>query len=535
MLAGGLEIVWRLQGHALWSPLMIHAFRDFELDTDRVELRANGVAVAVEPQVFALLRFLVENRDRMVTRDEIIESVWGGRIVSDAAIASRIKSARQAIGDDGRAQHSIRTVHGLGFSFVAEVATRAAAIAAPTDAPDVEQAPSSRPSIAVLPFRLVGIASPQFPIADALPHDLITELSRLHWLFVIARGSSFRFRGAAAGLDNVRSGLNVQYCLTGVVEILGKSMSVSVELSDTQDRGIVWSERFRGDIEAVHEIRDQIVGAVTSAVEVRIPLNEARRARLKSPENLDAWSAYHLGLYHMYRFNKADNEIASGLFERAVAIEPGFARAYAGLSFTHFQNAFLRYAEDSGAPKLAQHYAAQCLERDPLDPFGHFTMGRAYWLRGDLEGSLPWLERANSLNPNYAQAVYSRAWAEALLGNARVSQANADAALALSPLDPFVYGMLGVKALSYLVLADPEQAAHWAERAANAPGAHALIEMIAVAAHGMNGNDARAKSWADSIRERASRLDQADFLRAFPFRDQSTAARIAETLGRFGF
>lgn len=515
---------------------MIYAFHDFELDTERVELREKDVAVAVEPQVFALLRFLIENRERMVTKDEIVTAVWNGRIVSDSAITSRIKTARQVVGDNGRAQSIIRTVHGLGFAFVAEVTTRATlSVAKSEEGVTREQHAQSRPSIAVLPFRLVGAMEPNFPIAEALPHDLITELSRLHWLFVIARGSSFRVRGADATLEEVRSKLNVQYCLTGIVEISGKTMSVSVELGDTQDRGIIWSERFRGDVGAVHEIRDSIINAVTSAVEVRIPFNEAQRARLKSPENLDAWAAYHLGLQHMYRFNKPDNDLATSLFERAIKMEPGFARAYAGLSFTHFQSAFLRYADDTEATRLAQSYAAQCLERDPLDPFGHFTMGRAQWLRGDLEASIPWLERANVLNPNYAQARYSRGWAETFLGSADASQANIAAALALSPLDPFVYGMLGVRAMSHLVLGEPAQAAAWGERAANSPGAHALIEMIAATTHALNGNDAKAKVWAESARARAGHLSKTDFLRAFPFRDPPTRKLITATLSRLGF
>lgn len=515
---------------------MIHAFHEFELDTVRIELRRNGVAIDVEPQVFALLLYLIENRERMVTKDEIIAAVWNGRIVSDAAISSRVKSARQAIGDDGRAQALIRTVHGRGFSFIADVATHVApAPARPRETAGGELIRRSQPTIAVLPFRQIGAYEPGFPIAEALPHDLITELSRLHWLFVIARGSSFRLGASEASLDEVQRKLGVQYCLTGEVETSGRTISVSVELSDTQDKRVVWSERFRADAGAVHEIRDQITHAVASAVEVRIPFNEAQRALLKSPENLDAWAAYHLGLHHMYRFNKADNDAATRLFERAIAMEPGFARAYAGLSFTHFQNAFLRYAQDAEATKLAQSYASQCLERDPLDPFGHFTMGRAYWLRGDLEASLPWLERANALNPNYAQARYARGWTEALLGNADASQTNIADALALSPLDPLVYGMLGVRALSYLVREDASQAADWAERAANSPGAHALIEMIAAVAHGLNGDEARSRAWADSARTRAAHLSKADFLRAFPFRDPSTRERVTGMLGRLGF
>lgn len=514
---------------------MIYGFGEFELDTERVELREGGVTRAVEPQVFALLRFLIEHRDRMVTKDEIIEAVWEGRIVSDSAVTSRIKSARQIVGDDGRSQTVIRTVHGRGFAFIAEVRARSDIIVRPAIEPLITpEQPHSRPSIAVLPFRVVGSTEPNFPIADALPYDLIVELSRLRWLFVIARGSSFRFREPDTALDDVKAQLNVQYCLTGMVELSDKAMSISVELSSTADKGIVWSERFRGPLEAVHEIRDRIVVAVINAVEVRIPFNEAQRALLKSPENLDAWSSYHLGLHHMYRFNKADNDAATALFERAINLEPGFARAHAGLSFTHFQNAFLRYTDIAEATKLAHRYASQSLERDPLDPFSHFTMGRVQWLRADLEASLPWLEQASTLNPNYAQAIYSRGWAEALLGSSSASQQNIASALALSPVDPFVYGMLGVRAMSHLVQNELPQAAEWSERAANSPGAHALIEMIAVAAHGLNGDETRAQAWAASARARAGHLGREDFLRAFPFRDTAIRTRISKTLTRYG-
>jgi len=513
---------------------VIYRFEHYELDTAKFELRANGVGVAIEPQVFALLGLLIANRDRLVTRDEIIARVWDGRAVSDAAVASRLKSARQALGDSGRAQRFIRTIHGVGFRFVGDVAT--AGEAAATAGGSVEPGQRLGPSIAVLPFRRVGGVDPRLAIADALPQDLITELSRLRWLLVIARGSSFRFRGPDVDIDDVRAALHVRYCLSGVVELRDDAMAVSVELCDTHDRGIVWSDRFHGAVGAVHEIREDIVRAVINALEIRIPLHEVGRARLKSPDHLDAWSAYHLGLHHMFRFRKDDNLIATAFFERAVALEPRFARAYAGLSFTQFQNAFLRYTPDiAEAASLAQRYAERCLELDPVDPFGNCTMGRAVLLRGDLDGSLPWLERANLLSPNYAQARYSRAWTESLLGRASESQTNVAAALALSPIDPLVYAMWAVRAFCHMGLGELAEAAETAERAANSPGAHALIEMIAVAGHGLNDDDARATAWARSALARAPGLTRAEFFRAFPFRDPTTHARIAATLGRFGF
>jgi TolB-like protein len=513
---------------------MLYAFEDCELDTDKVELRVGGAPVAVEPQVFELLRFLIERRDRVVTREEIIEGVWGGRFVSDSAVSSRIKSARQAIGDDCRAQRMIKTVHGSGFRFVAEVSEGGPAATASGPAP-AEAPQSPRPSIAVLPFRLVGIAAPDFPVAEALPADLITELSRLHWLFVIARGSSFRFRGSAARPDRVRTELGARYCLTGVIEVVGENLSVSVELCDTDSEGVVWAERFGGALGAVHEIRGQISAAVSAALEMRIPMHEAQRAKLKMPGRLDAWSLYHLGLHHMFRFNHADNERAKGFFERVISLEPGFARAHAGLSFVNFQDAFLRYADREKALERAQRQAAECLEKDPLDPFGHFSMGRALWLADDVESSLAWLEQANNLNPNYAHARYSRGFAEAMLGRPQASLANIDVASALSPIDPLTYGMLGVRAVSHIGLGFTAEGADWAERAANTAGAHPLIEMIAVAAHELNGNTARAATWAASAKKKAPRLGRPDFVRAFPFRDSRMAKSISEALERHGF
>ena len=519
---------------------MIYRFGAFRIDTEAHELRAGDVAVAVEPQVFALLKLLIENRERLVDKDEIVEQIWKGRIVSDSAIASRVKSARRAIGDDGVAQRLIRTVPKVGFRFVAEtevlsVSPALLSLQVEPEEREPAEVQGGRPSIAVLPFAVIGGDASDAWIADALPHDLIAELSRLRWLFVIARGSSFRFRGPEARIDQVRASLRVRYCLSGVVEVEGGAMTVTVELSDTRDEGVVWSDRVRTSKGAVHEVRERIVRDVISALELQIPLNEARHARLSSPENLDAWSAYHLGLNQMYLFNREANARAAALFEKAVALEPGFARANAGLSFTHFQDAFLNFKPDVAAAAVqAQRYAEKSMEQDPLDPFCNLVMGRAFWLGGDLEASLPWLDRANALNPNYAQAKYCRAWTETLLGQGAEGQVNVDAALQLSPLDPLAYGMLGVRSFSHMVLDQPDQAAQWGERAARSPGAHALIEMIAAVGHRLNGDIERAEAWARSAVSRRPGLTTSEFFGAFPFRDQHARVRITAALQHLG-
>jgi TolB-like protein/DNA-binding winged helix-turn-helix (wHTH) protein len=530
-----------------YSTSMIYQFGAYELDLATFELRAGGKVCKLEPQVFALLALLVENRERLVSKDEILEKVWDGRAVSDAAVASRVKSARQAIGDDGKSQQFIKTIHSQGFRFVANVRASRGTTVFSAEAGDADLVHglesanpqwrrASGPSLAVLPFRLIGDGGRCAALAIALPDELITELSRLRWLFVTARGSSFRLRAPEAEFSEIGRLLRVRYCLWGTIEISDRNLVITVELVDTLDGGIVWAERFSGRIDDVHAIREEIRSRVLVALDLQIPIHEAARSRLTVADSLDAWSAYHLGLQHMYRFNRVDNAAAAALFQRAVALDPCFARAHAGLSFIHFQTAFMRYTDDlAGEISQARRFAERGLELDPLDPFVNFAMGRTYWLDGDLDSSLMWLERSTNICPNYAHGIYARAWSEALAGRAPDSRRHVDLAMRLSPLDPLYYAMLGTRAFTHLAVGEDEEAASWAERAARSPGAHVLIAMIAAAAQALKGDMARAATWSANVRERNSALSREDFSRAFPMKPDAMRARLLQALGKLGF
>ncbi len=517
-------------------PPVIHRFETFELDPARAELRREDSPVPVEPQVFALLLLLVENADRLVSRDEIVEKVWDGRVVSDAAISSRVKSARRAIGDDGRSQRLIRTVHGRGFRFVADVRA-VPRVARGGDEPRDAEAPaqSGRPSIAVLALGRVGDPTPDGAVAEALADELITELARLRWLFVVARGSSFRLRPDAVDPADVGRLLGVRYVVTGSVETSGRRLVVSVRLTQTHDANVLWAERYGISLDDVQETPARIASSVVSALELRIPEHEATVAKA-SPGHLDAWTAYHLGRHHMFRFNRSDNAFAGECFDRAIDLDPSFARAHAGRSFVHFQNAFLHFVpHDAASAALARSAAERAVELDSLDPFANFSMGRAHWLERDLDSALIWIERSVALCPNYAQGVYARAWTHTLSGRGREGQRDADAAMALSPLDPLHYAMTATRALSHIVRSQHDDGATWAELAARSPGAHVMIAMIAVAAHSMRGDSRRADAWAAEVRRRAPTLGLVDFLASFPFPDPSVRDRISTALAAHGF
>lgn len=368
-----------------------------------------GDAVRLEPQVLALLIHLLRHRDRLVTKDEIAGAVWPGRAVSDASISSRVRSARQAVDDDGKAQAVIPTVHGRGFRFVAEgvetlpaQAKTANDIAQPTGP---QSAPlTGRPSIAVLPFHPLAMAPELAILAEAIPCEIIQALSCMRWLAVIARGSSFRFRQVEPNLDLVATALGVRYVLSGVIEARNKVITVTLELSDTSSNQVIWGDRLLAPIDGIDDLHSRIVADLVTALDVYIPLNEAKSARLAGIETLDAWANYHPGLQHLYRFTGDDNLRAKACFARATTLDPHFARAHAGVSFTSFLEAFLHLGPDvQAATQAACRHAERGLD---LDPFTNFTMGRSFWLTHDLDAAAGWLDRAATLNPDYAQGFY---------------------------------------------------------------------------------------------------------------------------------
>lgn len=525
----------------------IFRFNNFELDSARFELRMDGVRVHVQPQVLSLLLLLVGNSDRLVGKDEIIDKVWDGRIVSESAVAARIKAARKAIGDDGTRQALIRTVHNKGFRFAAVVeqitfAVAAGSVTGPAPVPPAADGlppPHStrdgRPSIAVLPFALIGEAGPHGIVADALAADIIMDLSRLHWLFVIARGSSFRFRDADVDPVAVGRDLRISYCLTGSVRLAGDEVTVCAALVDARDGGTLWAESYRGAVFELQQMRPDIESHVVAALEVYIPRNEVRIARTRPAAELDAWASFHLGLDHMYRFTCADNTHAARLFEQSLAGDRYFSRALGGLSFTHFQNVFLGFSSDSAAQmEAARLMAHRAVEADRTDPFACFNLGRSLWLEGRLDESIGWFDLSTRLSPSFAQGIYNRGLVGTMAGHAVRADADLALALELSPLDPLAYAMVASRALAQVQLEDYRLAADLGARAAMMPGAHKHIALIAAATAHLARRPDDAQFWLARARRADPDLSAAQFFRSFPFAETHARAVIESSLATLG-
>ena len=498
---------------------MKYLFDGFELDLVTHELTREGSVIPIEPQVFALIELLIANKERVITKDELNERIWGGRIVSEAAVNSRIRSARQAIDDDGAQQRLIKTVRGVGFRFVGEVETEAITVtlnaqpaAAPLPTPNVD-----KPGIAVLPLKLLSLDTRYEPLADAIAHEVIADLSRLQWLRVISGASSLKLRGEYNDVQDSARLLSVQYVLNGTLSLFGERSEVIVELTHVETMETVWAERFESAVDELIALRTQLASGIVNSIEQRIQRQEAKLSDQIATEDLDAWTSYFRGLRHVNRFNKHDNETALHLFERAISLDPEFALAHSGLSFCHFQNAFVGYESDISLEQdKALAAAEKAFELDPLDPVVNLTVGRAKYLRGLWEESNPWFERCATISPNNALAYYNQALVSNSSGATDTTHELSEKAIVLSPIDPLKYAFLGVRALGHLGNDNFKDAAHWGEEAANAPRAHHLIDAIAAVTLSAAGEHEKARYRADRIKQRAPDFKSSQFFRSLP-------------------
>lgn len=553
---------------------MIYSIGQITIDTDAYEVRKNGLPVSIEPQVFDLLVLLIENRDRIVTRDEIVERVWRGRIVSDAAISSRIKAARRAIGDDGKAQGLIRTVHRRGLRFVGEIADdsvlnvpppssqstpgRALILSADQDVPGrtmlgpahtiedahTEQADSAagldlrlpkRPSLVVLPFILLGGSEHGQIIADGLSLDIMTRLARTRWLFVISRGTAFTFRGPIQDVRRIALRLGVRYVIQGNVQFFGQRVRVTAALTDALAEHEVWAEQFDRSVDDFFAIQDEIANLIVGTVESEIEQSERQRALLVHPANIDAWSAYHRGAWLMYQFTPDGYEEAERLFKVSAKLDPNSARVYAGLSFVHWQRAFLEIGRDrEGEISQALEYAQQALSVDPRDPQGHWALGRAFLLQKDFDLAIQEIDHSIELSPSFAIGHYSSSFARLLSGDHDGCELAVQQARRLSPYDLMSFAMLAAQAFNAALRGRVEDGANLADLAARQPNAHYHILAIAAFCNTRARRDAVARQYIKQLAAVRPGYRITDYFRAFPYRGDDLRKQIRDEFLKLG-
>lgn len=385
-----------------------------------------------------------------------------------------------------------------------------------------------RASIAVMPFvDSTGDASSR--LADGFAHDVITRLAKLRNLFVIAYGTMSALGARGIGADEAGRLLNVDYVAGGSLRRKGDRVSVTAELSEARSARIVWTGEFEHRLDDALEVLDQIGDRIVASIASEIELAERNRAILKPPTSMNAWEAYHRGLWHMYRYEPQHNRQATQFFEMAAHLDPTWARALSALSFTHFQNAFQRWAEREPEIDRAFHAAEQSLVADDRDPSAHWAMGRALWLRGRQAQCLAELEKAVELSPSFAHGHYTLAFVHAQSGDPRLGIGCSDHSRQLSPFDPLLCAMLATRALALVRLDRFDEAAEWALKAASQPNTFSHLRAIAAACLGLADRPDEGREVAATLHRMLPHYRMDDLLKTFQF-----APEAAELLRKGG-
>jgi TolB-like protein len=495
------------------------AFGYYLIDSERRELRRHSGQIALEPQVFDLLLYLVQNRDRVVSKDDLIAAVWDGRIVSDSTLTSRINAARRAIGDSGAEQALIKTYARKGIRFIGTVrsagegengAGRMLRQDTPATAPSrldsstvasPETGPTGlgwgvawggRPTVAVLPFKNLSGDPEQEYFSDGITEDIITALAKHRSLIVIARNSTFTFKGAGSEIRHVGLSLGAEYIVEGSVRKIGDRVRITAQLVETEGGRHLWAERYDRDLQDLFALQDEITTTIAARIEPQVGAAERLRAERKAPPALHAWDFFRLGTKHFYKSTAADNREAQRLFRRAIELDPQLAEAYGYLSYAIVLSMVYFDAEpDQEQLDEALEIGRKGVELDDQDALIRFMYGRALLARKSYEHALAELESAVELNPSLALAYCGLG--DSLAYEGRVSEAipHFQRAIDLSPYDPLRWAFYSYRALAHIFAQEFELAHDWAQRATRVPNAHywAFAHRVSALGHLRHGDD----------------------------------------------
>jgi len=496
---------------------VIYDFEDYSLDVGRQELRRRSDLVDIEPQVLDLLHYLIRNRDRVVSKDDLIANVWNGRIVSDSTLTSRITSARHAIGDSGEAQRLIRTIPRKGLRFVGDVRERQG----PLDATDAAQLPQSladsipspasptitaphlpdKPSIVVLPFTNMSGDSDQDYFADGITEDIITALSRIRWLFVIARNSSFRYKGRAVDVKQVTQELGVRYLLEGSVRKLGNRVRVTAQLVDALTGAHHWAERYDRDLVDIFALQDEITRSVAAAIEPRLLAVEGIRSQTRPQADLDAWDMVARAMARYWRTTGPDIEAAIVALKEAVAKYPDYGPAHSMLAFCLVLTGHFGWLPLFEVPKLALQSARRAVDLDDNDPWAYLALGYVAFVERQTDEAAAQYHHAVDLNPNFAAAHGYWGYALAFDGHSDEATERLLLAMRMSPYDRQNSIYMGGVAVAHYLAARYDEAIEWAHKGVQQGPSMTAPHRILCASLAQDGRLDEARAVLERVRE----------------------------------
>jgi TolB-like protein len=507
-------------------------FGDCVLDTDRRELRRKSSLVAVEPQVFDLLVHLMRHRERVVSKDDLLAAIWQGRIVSESALANRINAARAAIGDNGNEQRLIKTFPRRGLRFVGVV--REDNCVTEVRGPDLPSSTSEKPSIAVLPFLNLGGDTDKDYLVDGIVEDIITALSRNRGFFVIARNSSFTYRGGSVDLKQVARELGVRYVLEGSLRVSGDRMRVTGQLIECVSGRHLWADRFDYTSGDPFELQDRLVERVVGAIAPQLEKAEIDRAKRELTSNPAAYDLYLRGLASWNRWSRDDNAKALVFFYAAIEKDPEFATPY-GLAASCYQfakaNGWQSDFDGEEISRLTEH-AVELGSDDAVALCwgGHV---RAFFFK-EVKRALLLIDRALELDVNLATAWQRSGWVRGYAGDHEEAIRSLERAMRLNPLDPRVFLTQSAMAFAHFIAGRDQEASDWAAMAARVKPNWMPALRVSIAANAMLGRTAEASDGLKAYKRVDPDVSIRKICEHYPFQREQDRQRLIEALRRAG-
>jgi TolB-like protein len=484
---------------------LLFSFENYTIDTERRELRRADDLISLQPQVFDLLEYLIRNRERVVSKDDLIADVWSGRIVSESALTTRINAARTAIGDNGDEQRLIKTVPRKGLRFVAPVGEhRRDGLGAPRSGtvgsqPDVEL--PDRPSIAVLPFQNMSGDPDQEYFADGMVEEIITGLSRIKWLSVTSRNSTFIYKNRPAAIKEVADKLGVRYLLEGSVRKSANRVRITAQLIDAKTDAHLWAEQYDRSMEDVFTTQDEITMRVVGAIEPNLRKAEIERVRRQRPNNLNAYDLVLRSLPSVFAQMPKDAAIAIPLLEEAVRLQPdyGAAHAFLGWCLHHrFARGGLREEDRVAAVRHAR--AAVAHGSDDATALAVAAQVIA-WDEHDTATALKLFDRALELSRSNVFALTLSAITLAWMGKAELAIERAEQAIRLSPFDSYNFRSHHALGIAYFSSERYRDSVDAARHAIGTNPSFSIARAILAAALLRVGRAAEAKATARDVLE----------------------------------
>ena len=520
------------------APGVRFQFEDCLLDNDRRELVRGSTPVAVGPQVFDLLVHLLQNREHVVSKDALFDTVWQGRIVSESTLTSHINAARRAIGDTGREQRLIRTIARKGFRFVGDVIAPDpdAALLEPGPAAAAEprgdpMPPDDRPSICVLPFLNLSGDPAEDYFVDGVVEDIITAFSRNRWLFVIARNSSFAYKGRSIDVRQAGRELGVRYVLEGSVRKAANRVRITGQLIDAATGRQLWAERFEEALYDIFALQDQVAESVSGAIAPQLERAEIERAKRTPTESMHAYDYYLRGIANQHRGDRESTAEALALFNKAVELDPNFASAHAMAAWCLFWFKVNGWLTDPAEIDEGIRLARRALDLGRDDAVAMTRAGHVLGHLGkDLHSGIAWLDRALVLNPNLAAAWFLGGFLRTWVGEPDSAIRHFERAMRLSPLDPELYRMQGGMAAAHLFAGRHDEATEWAEKSFRDLPSFLLSTGVIAAGHALAGRMERARPAVEHLRGLDPSLRISTLGDWLPIHRQQDLAVLAEGL-----